>query len=303
MTAPLKPILMPAQRSGPLAVFQWPIAWAMVFVLLAIAFVWALQIGLTIGGIGRQAGCVGVLLALCAAFRRRNRSIANMAEGWALWFAFTPAIAVLSYLAASCAFPLQDAIMEQADRAVGFDWSVWHKMVVDRPSLRWPLLLAYVSLLPQTFFAIMYFPATGKSARVGELFLLSGVTGAVTVLISAIMPALGPFARYGGAGDDVGYLRDILALRASGPWHFELSAMEGIITMPSYHTVMAILVAYAFRYAGLVGYVIAALNVAMLLSIPSIGGHYLIDVFAGGALALGAIAVQRLTRRPLSPDR
>ena len=34
----------------------------------------------------------------------------------------------------------------------------------------------------------------------------------------------------------------------------------------------------------------------MLLSIPPIGGHYLVDVLAGGALALGAIAVHRAQR-------
>jgi membrane-associated phospholipid phosphatase len=35
----------------------------------------------------------------------------------------------------------------------------------------------------------------------------------------------------------------------------------------------------------------------MLLSIPPIGGHYLVDVLAGGALALGAIAVFSLRLR------
>ena len=69
--------------------------------------------------------------------------------------------------------------------------------------------------------------------------------------------------------------------------------MEGIVTMPSYHTVLAVLLTYAFRRTGLVGYGIATLNFVMLLSIPPIGGHYLVDVLAGGALALGAIAVQR----------
>ena len=34
-------------------------------------------------------------------------------------------------------------------------------------------------------------------------------------------------------------------------------------------------------------------HVHMLLSIPPIGGHYLVDMLAGGAVALGAIAVQR----------
>jgi len=66
--------------------------------------------------------------------------------------------------------------------------------------------------------------------------------------------------------------------------------------MPSYHTAMAVLFTYAFRRTGLVGYGIATLNVVMLLSIPPIGGHYLVDLLAGGALALGAIAVQRAPR-------
>ena len=76
--------------------------------------------------------------------------------------------------------------------------------------------------------------------------------------------------------------------------------MQGIVTMPSYHTVMAVLLTYAFRRTGLVGYGIATLNLVMLLSIPPIGGHYLVDMLAGGALALGAIAVQRAPRHGVS---
>ena len=76
--------------------------------------------------------------------------------------------------------------------------------------------------------------------------------------------------------------------------------MQGIVTMPSYHTVMAVLFTYAFRGTGLIGYGIATLNLVMLLSIPPIGGHYLVDMLAGGALALGAIAVQRAPRHGVS---
>ena len=96
--------------------------------------------------------------------------------------------------------------------------------------------------------------------------------------------ASGPLRRSDGGGD-IAYLRDVLALRAGGPWHFELLAMHGIVTMPSYHTVMAVLFTYAFRRTGLIGYGIATLNLVMLLSIPPIGGHYLVDM-CGGALAL-----------------
>jgi hypothetical protein len=280
----------------------------MICLLLAVDFVWASQVGLTIGGGVMLACWIGPVLALSAAFRRRNRGIANMAEACALWFAFTPAVAVMSYLAASCAFPLQDVMMERLDRAIGFDWSAWHNAALDRPILSWLLLIAYSSMIPQTILSIIYFPATDRSARIGELLLLAGATSAATMLISGIWPTLGPCAANGpsfgacaaNGGGDVTYLRDVLALRAGGPWHFELSAMDGIVTMPSYHTVMAVLLAYAFRRTGLVGYGIATLNLVMLLSIPPIGGHYLVDVLAGGALALGAIAVQRASRHGVS---
>ena len=232
--------------------------------------------------------------------------IANMAEAVALLCAFTATAAVLTYLAASCAFPLQDVMMERLDRAIGFDWSAWHDAVLDRPILSCLLLVAYDSLLPQFLLAIIYFSTTDRSARIGELLLLAGATLAATALISAIWPTLGPFAATGqlgvsaNGGGDIAYLRDLLALRAGGPWHFELSAMEGIVTMPSYHTVLAVLFTYAFRRTGLVGYGIATLNLVMLLSIPPIGGHYLVDMLAGGALALGAIAVQRAPRHGVS---
>jgi membrane-associated phospholipid phosphatase len=302
MTASLTPAVMPARRLGPVAIFQWPSAWAMICLVIAVDFVWASQVELTIGGGEIIAAEIGALLALSAAFRRRNRGIANMAEAWALWFAFTPAIAVLSYLAASCASPLQDVMMERLDRAIGFDWSTWHDAVLDRPILKWLLLGAYGSVFLQTILSIIYFPATDRSRRIGELLLLACSTAAATMLISATWPTLGPCAANGpsfgacaanGGGDVITYLRDVLALRAGGPWHFELSAMEGIVTMPSYHTVMAVLLTYAFRRTGLVGYGIATLNLLMLLSIPPIGGHYLVDVLAGLALALGVIAVQR----------
>ena len=162
MTASLTPAVMPARHLGPVAIFQWPLAWAMICLLLAVDFVWASQVGLTIGGGEIKACWIGALLALSAAFRRRNRGIANMAEACALWFAFTAAVAVLTYLAASCAFPLQDVMMERLDRAIGFDWSAWHDAVLDRPILSCLLLVAYSSLIPQTILSIIYFSRNGQ---------------------------------------------------------------------------------------------------------------------------------------------
>jgi hypothetical protein len=280
----------------------------MICLLLAVDVVWALQVGLTIGGCEISVGMIAALLAVSAAYRSRNRNIANMAEAGALWLGLMSTGLVLTYLAASCALPLQDEMMERLDRVLGFDWLVWHDALLSQPILSWLLLIAYYSLQPQAAFAIIYFAVSGRTGRIRELLLLAGATLAATELISSIWPTLGPCAANGASvggcaangGGDIAYLRDVLALRAGGPWHFELLAMEGIVTMPSYHTVLAVLFTYAFRRTGPLGYGIAALNMTMLLSIPPIGGHYLVDMLAGGALALGAIAVQRVLRGALS---
>ena len=212
MTASLTPAVSPARHLGPVAMFQWPLAWAMICLLMAVDFVWASLVGLTIGGVVMQACLIGAPLVLCAAYRRRNRRIANMAEAWALWFAFTPTLFALSYLAASCAFPLQDVMMERLDRTIGFDWSAWHDAVLDRPILSRLLLVAYNSMFLQVLFTIIYFSRTDRSARTGELVLLAGATLATTALISAIWPTLGPFAAH---GPSVGQIAEISTVAAN----------------------------------------------------------------------------------------
>jgi hypothetical protein len=298
MTASSTPAVMAARHLGPAAIFQWPLAWALIYLLLAVDFVWAWQIGLSVAGIELSAGSIIVLLAISVIYRPRSRAIADIAAATASWGALMSTGVVLSYLAASCALPLQDEMMERLDRVVGFDWLPWHDAILGHPALSWLLSIAYYSLHPQGALSVMYFAVSGRTERIRELLLLAGVTLAATVSISAIWPTLGPFAAHGGG--DVAYLRDVLALRAGGPWHFKLSEMEGIVTMPSYHTVLAVLFTYAFRRTGLVGYAVATLNVVMLLSIPPIGGHYLVDMLVGGALALGAIAVQPTLRHGVS---
>ena len=95
---------------------------------------------------------------------------------------------------------------------------------------------------------------------------------------------LGPLGPQGGP--DTSFLPDLLALRASGPWHFELAALQGIIAMPSYHVVLAVLFTYAFRRTGPIGWGVAGLNALMLPAIPPIGLHYLVDMVGGGALVM-----------------
>ncbi|MDA9435465.1 hypothetical protein XH88_27445 [Bradyrhizobium sp. CCBAU 51627] len=284
--------------AGRVAILQWPVAWGLVLLLLAIDVVWAAQIGLTIDHPEIKVGLIAALLAIAIAYRNYNRGRANMLEALAWFFSFVAAAAVLSYVAASCALPLRDATMEWLDRAIGFDWSAWRDVLLDRPTVYRLLVVTYNSLFSQFLLVIIYFCKRDMVARIEELMRLMVATLVPTVLISAVWPTLGPFAVL--APNDSGFLQDLLELRTGGPWHFNLLALKGIIQMPSYHTALAVLYTHAFRGTGLVGWVVAAVNMVMLLAIPPIGGHYLVDVLAGGTLAFAAIVVLRAARQGAS---
>jgi hypothetical protein len=145
-----------------------------------------------------------------------------------------------------------------------------------------------VALVCQVLLAVLFLPLIGRPQRGIELLLLAMTTLLPVAAISAVWPAVGPAP----AGED--FLPHALALRRSGPWTFDLSAMQGIVVIPSYHTVPAILFTYAFRGTGVMGWAIATLNAIMLPAIPPVGDHYLVDVVAGGGLAIFTIAVLRL---------
>jgi membrane-associated phospholipid phosphatase len=47
---------------------------------------------------------------------------------------------------------------------------------------------------------------------------------------------------------------------------------------------MALGYAYSLRRTGIIGYTIAIANAVMLLGVPFLGGHYVVDMIAGAAL-------------------
>jgi membrane-associated phospholipid phosphatase len=72
--------------------------------------------------------------------------------------------------------------------------------------------------------------------------------------------------------------------------------------MPSFHTEMAVIFAYALRRVPVVSVIGVALNAVMIASTPTEGGHYLADVIGGLLLALALIGVARSMRRRRIPQ-
>lgn len=262
--------------------------------LAAVDAFWAQRAGVAVAGWLRVACTALLMMAAGMACRRSARwsPVGEMADAAGLWIAFTATGCVLTYLCARCALPLRDDALASLDRTIGFDWVAWSAWVEGHRAVHVVLRLAYASLLPQIVVCCCVLPLTAGRQRLSELFWSALAAILVTAFVSALLPALGAYPHYGLA-DRADWLPDVLALRRPAPVAFALGGMNGVVTMPSFHAVLAVLFIRAHRRTGVVGYAATALNLAMLVSTPSEGGHYLCDVIAGCMVAAGSTLAVR----------
>lgn len=131
----------------------------------------------------------------------------------------------------------------------------------------------------------------GPPSRNANFMLATAIALAITIPISALIPAV-------GAGYAFGYetmaTKAILTLRDG---QFTGLPYSGIICFPSFHSAMAVLFTLAYRGIRSALIPAAILNGFMLLSIPFSGDHYLIDLFGGVVVALFAQWLAKLADR------
>ena len=270
-----------------------------------------LGIHLSYEGLERAAGAIGILGALAAfyTYGRPNERIVDAAHMMALLLAFFAATAVLSYLLTATGLPLFDEQLAAADRALGFDWPAWLAWVHARSTLWLVLQLAYLSAIPQLLVIALYLAFSGRPERNSELMWSVMLSLAIIVPVSALLPAAGAWPKYDALQyGNVAQVRDFLAMRAGTMHELDLTRLEGLINFPSFHTTLAVLFAYALRGRAAPFVAATLLNVVMVVSVLTEGGHYLVDVISGTAVAVAAVwatdriepalARQRATERP-----
>jgi hypothetical protein len=207
------------------------------------------------------------------------------------WLFYPLFAAQLTYIATLTKFPLQDALFIRLDGMLGFVWGDWMKFSLDHPLLLAVQQFAYDSSYWQPLLYVPFLALFGPRGRNGE-FLTAILLGlSVTILIYMILPTLGP-ADMAGFKAEQGQIIRALRLGSVGPYPY-----FGIISFPSFHTVMSLLFIAAHRGNRITFPVVLALNLVMLTAIPYSGDHYLTDMIAGGVIALGAFTAARLYYR------
>jgi PAP2 superfamily len=227
-------------------------------------------------------------------FVRNEPRLAAMLTSTAQIIAFAAVGAPLSYLAARAGFPLQDALFDSWDRAwLHLDWTPMMQFIAARPGLRLVLLLAYSSFALQTVTTVFGLGVAGQLARLKAFIVAFIATTLITIAISAVLPAGGPWLFLDLHADMAhGFLPTsstswpvFLGLR-DGTFH-TINGMnsEGIITFPSLHAALGILFATALWRTKGIKWAALVLNGLMLAATPAYGSHYFVDVIAGVLIA------------------
>jgi hypothetical protein len=248
---------------------------------------------------------LGLCLALTsgAAFYRRWRNdprLASSLECTAQVIAFAAVGAPLSYLAAAAgaAIPLQDAAFDAIDRALGLDWMALLAWMNDAPVLYAMLRPIYSSLTLQMTLAVLCLAYTGRLLWLRAYTLAFMLAALITIAISGVLPAAGVWLHYGLTEADSPRVLPVVStvwpvftgLRDGSMRALVAVGAEGVITFPSLHAALAVIMIAALWPIAVLRWVILTVNTIMLAATPIDGAHYFIDVFAGVAVAALSMA-------------
>ena len=261
-----------------------------------------------------------VLAALAAAawfytVRRREPQFALMTGAIGLMIGSALCAGIIAHAGLRLQFALADPIFAQADRALGIDTPGLVLAVAHRSWLAALLGAAYNSIFPGCFVTALWLGwqcERGRLARFVTGFVLSVQ---VAALVSVFVPARGNIAFAGleqlsghglPPGSGTYFLAAFDRFRGGTDPLLDIWTLNGVVCFPSFHMVMALLVAAAFRGQPLLGPAIGGwCGLVAVSTIPN-GGHYVIDVLAGAGLWAATLLLARAPsarrqRRPQAP--
>jgi len=213
--------------------------------------------------------------------------------------------ATLSYIITAAELPLKDALLAEADRGLGFYWPRFLEATNSSPFLASLLTRAYQTTGLVTEFVILWLAVMRNGERLAEFLAVLGVCTVGLCIGMWLVPAAGAFAYYGpapGLFDNYSALGKMWTfnhtfnmLRNGTLSVVNLSALDGVVSFPSFHTMLGVMTTYAMRDSRWL-ILVFLLNATMIVATMPVGGHHLVDVLAGAGLTLGAILLVRLPR-------
>jgi len=277
--------------------------WAIVGVILLID-VLRLQLGgYSVGMSGVAVKGATILKLVCAfvvlrgvqripryrqlCLKLRYSEVSNTVAWVTLLFSFVTVVSVLSYLCITINTPLVENSLVRFDQAVGFDWPGVYRWVQSHAPVRRIFAVAYASGLWQLIAIPIVLGISGRREDLSTFFFLLALSSLYLLLVSTPFPATSAFEHFKVAdADALASVSDFSALRDGSMRTFDLTRMQGLVSLPSFHTALAVIFVYSLRRVRFLFWLVALLDLILIASTPTQGGHYLADVIAGVVLAV-----------------
>jgi hypothetical protein len=229
---------------------------------------------------------------------RKDERLAAMLIGTSFLLGMSAGFSVLNYLLITIAGHRIDLPLAALDRSLGVNWPAMMAVAAQHPLVNGFLQLTYVSVLPQIALLVAILGWHGKPERIYALCLALSAGVTISMAVWTLAPSFGAFSVYAlpaNVADHIAlaldghYARNLVALLSRGPGYISPTEAKGLIGFPSFHVVLAMLVVWHARGLAFVRWIALGLNSVVLLATPIQGGHHVVDVIAG--LAVAAFAV------------
>jgi membrane-associated phospholipid phosphatase len=267
-------------------------------VLAAIEFGWQ-----QIGRFSVDVRLYGAILFLFVAFTtgayfydrvRKDPCVSSLLFGLGFIFASAASLNIINYFGLTVAGPRIDDILAAADRAIGVDWPALMRFAAAHPRFNMVLLIVYQLSVWQITALLILLGWKDRSGTIEQLCLALIAGGLCTVGIWILYPSFGAITVYGlpkiiadrlPLSLNLDYARALVGLQTHGPGFISPTTVKGLVGFPSFHTAQAIMATWYARKLAKIFYAFLLFNILVVASTPIQGGHHVVDVIGGFAVA------------------
>ena len=199
---------------------------------------------------------------------------------------------------AGAQYPLVDAQLYAIDQSLGFDWVTMLRWFDGYPGLVDLTRVAYDEAATQGILALPILILARQHDRLMKMLTATFLALIVVHVVSIFLPAVGAYAYLGVTAADHPQMVlssgghtavHVMQLRTGAPFDLNGVPLMGLITFPSFHTVMAIQAIWAFWQIPVLRWLAVAFNFAVWAGTLLHGSHHLIDTVAGAIVAIATI--------------
>lgn len=209
---------------------------------------------------------------------------------------------VQAMLGVAAGFPLVDSTLARIDHSFGIshpDMLVW---LAGWPDQAVWLGYIYSTTVPLITLVAFFLAMRSDFDRLRIYLSTFVLMLTMTVLIATVTPAIGTYVHYHiepsvlarlPTGSGIYHLSDFHRLRAGEVASLGPFELNGVITFPSFHAAMALLITFGLggsRFSAAIGWCIC---IPTLIATVLVGGHFVIDLVGGSLIFAVALMASR----------